>query len=537
MKYVNYILDAEEPIKMGDQGSQANSDALSYIAGSAIRGAVISECVKAGMYVEELVKNTRFYDAYIVDGERHAVPVPLVYYADKHSIRENELRLQSDLNTELEISTCLDHSPKEGEQRVDADGYGIFESNGKLDSVRVRKIANLHIKVGSTSSDKAMYRYEAIEENQSFGGTIACEDDETAENYRNLIEGKTLYLGGSKGSGYGRCRVRSVEIVSYEQVINQYGIDRKEDNGTLVVYALSNILQIDDFGEVSSEIPEDYLKKSLGITNVKLKKSFVSIGVSGGFNHTWRAGSVQRSLVKAGSVFVYIYDGKLNEAAILQLEEKGIGMRRQDGFGRILINPDLVRVKRISHEIAKRGGKLPLTDDDQKVLALIEREVYDRRYRKTIEELALKYSKTNKGLVAKFSLAQISHLYGLLSELAAFDVSDDVIKKRVTEYSNGIYNRTTVTGEIDRKTSKTVEAYDTAMIKLPNGDGTEREITMSLLLDDLVRDSLPWGAICVPKVELASGDIRIAESALKTKVCLVSAILYNLMRKEGGKKR
>ena len=76
MRYVSYILDAEEPVKMGDQGNQANCDALSYIAGSAIRGAVIAECVKAGVKVEELVKNTRFYDAYVVTDDEYAAPIP-----------------------------------------------------------------------------------------------------------------------------------------------------------------------------------------------------------------------------------------------------------------------------------------------------------------------------------------------------------------------------------------------------------------------------------------------------------------------------
>lgn len=537
MKYVNYILDAEEPIKMGDQGSQANSDALSYIAGSAIRGAVISECVKAGMSVEELVKKTRFFDAYIVDGERNTMPIPLVYYADKHAIRENESRMQKEASAELTIRTCLTDVPKEGEQHVDSNGYALFEPNGCLVTVQVRKTANLHIRVGNTPAEKAMYRYEAIEEKQSFGGAIVCEDSETAEMYKDMIEGKVLYLGGSKGSGYGRCKVRKAEVLSYDQYLTGYGISRTNTDGTLVVYAMSNLLPNDEFGGIVGEISGEYLAGALGITEVKPVKSFVATGVSGGFNHMWRAGSVQRNYVKAGSVFVYTYRGELEDDAVLRLEEQGIGMRRQDGFGRVLINPDLDRTSRVMSDKARDVQMTEVSDEDREVLSLIGREIGEGRYQKAIEEMALKCAGENRKLVSTFSLAQISRLYGFLSELAAFDISDEIIKCRVKDFSDGVFKRTSVTGETEERTSKTVAAYRNSKITLPNGDGTTRQISMATLLEDLRDDTLPWGVVNVPKITFGQGDCTAAETSRKSKVRLLGATLYNLMRREGGKRR
>ena len=537
MRYVSYILDAEEPVKMGDQGNQANCDALSYIAGSAIRGAVIAECVKAAVKVEELVKNTRFYDAYIVTDDEYAAPIPFVYYADKHAIRENELRMQSDTKAELPVRTCLAENPKEGEQRVDVGGYGRYGEGGQLATTRVRKTANLHIKVGQTGKDKPMYRYEAIEERQSLGGAIVCEDEDTAEMYRDLIVGKTLYLGGSKGSGYGRCHVRNVDVLTYDQFVMRYGICRKDEEGILVVYALSNLLLNDDLGAPAGEISAKKLETALGIADVSLIKSFAATGVSGGFNHTWRAGNVQRNFVKAGSVFVYTYSGTLNRDKVSDFEEAGVGMRRQDGFGRILVNPDLTREKRVVSDKRSAYEDVVLSAEDREVLSLISREVNERRYQKAIENAALQCADKNSGLVKQFSLTQTARLWQFMSELAVFGVSDKVIKDRAGEFYDKINARKTVTGETAARTSGTASSYSTSKIVLPGGD----RITVNELLEDLKTDAKEWGTIVAPLLEFRnlkwSESTSKKDSSLKTKVRLLSAVLYDLMRKEGGKKR
>ena len=40
--YVRYKLLLEEPVKMGKQGDQSNTETLTYIVGSSVRGAFLS---------------------------------------------------------------------------------------------------------------------------------------------------------------------------------------------------------------------------------------------------------------------------------------------------------------------------------------------------------------------------------------------------------------------------------------------------------------------------------------------------------------
>lgn len=100
--YVKYQIYLEEPLKMGKQGNQDNEESLSYIAGSTLRGAVIGKAINTWfenyvgdlsedpLYSDILFKKTKFYDAYLAHEGKSLIPVPGVYYADKHDVRRAE---------------------------------------------------------------------------------------------------------------------------------------------------------------------------------------------------------------------------------------------------------------------------------------------------------------------------------------------------------------------------------------------------------------------------------------------------------------
>ena len=103
-----------------------------------------------------------------------------------------------------------------------------------------------------------------------------------------------------------------------------------------------------------------------------------------------------------------------------------------------------------------------------------------------------------------------------------------------------------MTGEKADRTNKTVMAYKTAKITLPNG--TKKE--MRDVLEDLISGSADdWGIFrpimgtdskssdvveCVSLVEQNNKDIP---SLPELKIRFLNAVMYNLMRKEGGRKK
>ena len=250
--YVRYKLLLEEPVKMGKQGDQSNTETLTYIVGSSVRGAFLSLYTdqyypgvrgldKDPEIREELFTQTRFSDAWISMEGKPLFPFPAVYYANKHELRAAEQTDEKGNPVKLEVHCCIRDVPGEGEVRLGRNAYCTLGEDSVIQGT-VRTDGNLHIAVGRNGNEKKMFRYEAISAGQEFCGIIQCRDEAAAERYREVIDGRTVYLGGSKGSGYGRCRVVSAEKIESTEAVSMYGLRRKEQPGVLTIRALSNLI-------------------------------------------------------------------------------------------------------------------------------------------------------------------------------------------------------------------------------------------------------------------------------------------------------
>src|SRR5690606_26606484 len=77
--------------------------------------------------------------------------------------------------------------------------------------VKVEKVSNLHI--NKRKEKNILFRYEAIKKGQVFGGIIKAEEDTYVDEIVNLLEDEIIYIGGSKGSGYGKCIIEDVQVL------------------------------------------------------------------------------------------------------------------------------------------------------------------------------------------------------------------------------------------------------------------------------------------------------------------------------------
>jgi CRISPR-associated protein Csx10 len=586
--YVKYSIFLEEPVKMGSEGNQSNTDALTYLAGSSLRGTLIAEYIKRyhpekssfGTARENgldqdpelagiLFRDTYFYDAYPVIGDQTFIPMPEIFYADKHELRA----VEREGGENYPVHCCVDENPGPGEIRVGSGQYCLLEGS-RLKMLRVKKTANLHIAVGKTDDkgehreEGKMFRYEAIAAGQTFAGLIRCKDEDTARAYAQALRGgegeeKVVYLGGSRGSGYGRCVIKDVSCVSEEE---QYGAKWRQANvdghvseeqaargerhgiegqpvreaqhsvkerpdseegysmegqpvGEFTIYALSNLLLLDQYGSETGSFDEAALAEKLGVSKVRLKKANVSVIRATGFNNVWRAGQVQRAAVKAGSFYVYSCDGTPNPEKIKELERDGIGLRRQEGFGRILFNLDVkkneltrVRPERedgkaipsmqaaggtkftgvqsvfesgtVNAMTDKEGGvsETVISKESRENLGLIEKKINENRLEKQLRAAAYICAAetcpdNSDRFVRYFSLTQIARLYNLLSELD--EMKDEEKAKESLERFRG---------ELKNKTRK---AYAVSKLMVRCGENVNK-MSMFGVLNNICDDSVPY---------------------------------------------
>lgn len=525
--YLQYEIHPEEPVKMGRQGNQTNTESLNYIAGSAIRGAVIgrwmSEKCKAAPD-DVLLKKTYFYDAYLKEKDRSMIPMPAVYHADKHAVRHAEKEEEKTGIDSFEVHSCASASekPEEGEQRVDVGKYCILEKD-KVFVKSVRKNANLHIALEREEKESQMFRYEAIDRGQIFAGVICCEDEKVVEELKEILDETVMYLGGSRGSGYGRCIIKNVKNVSWETLRGQYSPEFSGNSGQLTVYALSNLILTDEFGKPTGKIPTKFLEDKLELQSVTLEQAYLSTFRTSGFNHTWRARQIQQSAVSAGSVYIFSYQGKLKPENVKKLEEAGVGMRKQEGFGRILLNPLLSQtIREKMKEDAKEEKLLPLKEesDEKKLLKQLAERIYEKRVFDIIESAAYDTAHRSAEIVKKFSLTQMGRLEILLHDIQQF--SHDEAEIRIIQF-------------VEELKSKTKSSYTVACLTLPNG----QHRTMDNMLSDLKEKEKTlseWGVEVEECKKQIFADISVGESdSFKDKCCFLQAVLHNLARMEGGK--
>ncbi|KYC35609.1 hypothetical protein WA1_07245 [Scytonema hofmannii PCC 7110] len=201
-----------------------------------------------------------------------------------------------------------------------------------------------------TEGNGAIFRYDALDVEQVFQAVIICNTSEDVDKIKPLLEVKDVWLGGSQSAGYGH-----TEISHIEEYDNWYEVgsepEERQERKLLRITLLSDLILRDRYGNYVATPPkllvdennQEYdpltkkLKDLLNI-NIQIKSSYASSLVVGGFNRKWGLPLPQVPALAAGSVFVFQYEGKIDIELIKNLENRGIGERLIDGFGRVAIN-------------------------------------------------------------------------------------------------------------------------------------------------------------------------------------------------------
>lgn len=343
MRYINFCIKTLEPVKMGAQNiSETTEYSLDYITGSAIRGAIINTFIqeyKVDLEKEKelklcLLKKINFLNAYPKIDKIRAIPAPICFIGEK--------RVVSQYNGDAIDIVSVFEQNIQGYKTCKKEPFVLLEKN-KIKGIKVKKQFYLHIGVNKKDNKKkTMFRYEAIEKGQEFIASILLQQDALflEKQLRKLLENRIFYLGGSKGSGYGKCIVSLLEC-------DNIGLEggkpfRKEVIRDFYVYFLSDAILLQENGFIREFIDLNYLANILGVNSVKYKKGVIDIINITGYNSIWKASLPQIKGVKAGSIQHYrIEDEQIDENKIKkgfqELERKGVGDRKTDGFGRIMI--------------------------------------------------------------------------------------------------------------------------------------------------------------------------------------------------------
>ncbi|WP_154118087.1 hypothetical protein [Paenibacillus monticola] len=343
-----------EPLKIGAGGNnkQWAEPAKDYIPGSTIRGAVISQMLRQGVFdnIPAILQDMECYNAYPYESGKLYFPMPQHLRVNKHEYRRAKMKaaMPGGSNTPLELYDLSVQNNENGKNTPEFRYVAIKDD--QLTGKTIGKSYRLH---QSSSLNKGMkekanlFSYQAIEPGHIFRAIIAYQDSVKQQVETVLKNTNSWYLGGSKGSGYGHCRSElPVEAtVYYEDAKLNLGLPLAScaSGSSLILTCLSDALFRNEYGQPVPYMPEEAITEICG-HSVKRKSSFIDTGITEGYNATWRSRYPKETTLKAGSILTYTFDEPLDEREWQRttaiLEERLNGLRTQDGFGWLAVNMD-----------------------------------------------------------------------------------------------------------------------------------------------------------------------------------------------------
>jgi CRISPR-associated protein Csx10 len=457
VKAILYNLDLLTPLIATDlQGDPNSAVSAPFIPGSALRGAVVARYLRQSgrqsfdaardqqerdMFLSEA---TRYLNAYpLNEQDERALPAPAAWRYDKNDgvVEPDDMRKIYNLS-------------RPGQRVSEPEGVGASFAWLYGPTVRLHRgmrQVNVHTqrdaKPGrATEAAGEVYRYDAMSAGSRFQAIILT-SDEMAETLAGLLRGATLNVGRARRAGYGQVAVTKVETVPTEEW-QECPLRGSLTDDSLQVTFLSDALLRDSKGHPTLD-PKESLEDALQVSlELEGEHSFAEARIIGGFNRKWGLPLKQSTAIGAGSVFACRTQEAISETLIAQLEQNGIGERRAEGFGRVVVNwhtAESYQTERAEALLATTVSAT-LTDEEAKLARGIAerllRQALDERLREKVNRVEMLDSPSN---------SQRSRLRTVLRDIqTGAGLNDPNNRMRLTKYLDGLETRSSTRASFSR---------------------------------------------------------------------------------------
>ena len=360
---LRYRLKLKTPVVVpGTDGDLNTVVTRQDISGSTVLGAAAWKYLSLPNHTP---KDDKFRHAFLDGGFRFLTAYPEADENSKlkrtipapHSIRKFKEAASADTEDLIDLidfaEPLSDKDKRAPKKRLECR-YALI-SPGNLKSQFVDTERNYHHaraltdrRIGrALENDGALFQYEAIKADQSFQGAVLGSEADLKNLQIWLPTGDLIRIGKSRSAQYGEAKFEWIDNVP--EMLGKFSewdgfIELEEDledvDNHLIVTTLSPLLSINDNGHPDLHFPKSELAKILRLDpcDLRLLSSYTRSEVIGGYHAHLRFPRQQWPAIAAGSVFVFCLEKTLNGKDILKLEQRGLGIRKSEGYGRVAIN-------------------------------------------------------------------------------------------------------------------------------------------------------------------------------------------------------
>lgn len=422
VRYVPYTLSLRSPAVLTSLCGDPNSSrTLPFIPGSTLRGATARglgdpERDAGRMQTFRAVildRRVRFLNAYPRAGERRALPAPVSLRLDKAGAAGPAGDVSAWDLAAFTGAPDTDETP--WPEAALSPLSEPFVSLGAAQPCRVQPACGSRVhqqrdrsrgrawkeeRDGREEAHGAIFAFEFLEADQDFDGLVqVCGDngsecDALIDTVKNALTEPVL-LGRSRRGGYGgdakltwrATRDREVEGqglvggdlpvgATFRVLLTSPYVGRDPDSGQL------------DPAQLEAEVVRAFAG---GVSSLRRRWRFELVG---GFNRKWRLELPQALACAAGSVVVLKAEAPLSFAELLAVEHAGLGERRVEGFGRVLLLQ--APVPRLTLRVPSPAARAAPTGEPPELVRFVEGRLLDATLERAIEQEVARLARTAK---------------------------------------------------------------------------------------------------------------------------------------------
>lgn len=418
-RYLPYTLRLNSPAVITALGGDPNSaSTLSFIPGAAVRGAVAKvlgdpgddESKRRAFNALILSGKVRYLNAYLCVSGRRTLSTPISFRQEKDateksgSVPASDLAAYSgNLSMAHDLAGCWPQ-----EQLAPVGEPCVTIGAAKLALIQPKKSTRIHHQRdrqrGRAWKDRqgnthgAIFAYESLDAGQAFQGMVqifGLKEDECLhieDQIKALLVGSIL-VGRSRRAGYGgvakiewgESRSRETEGAGTEGL---HLVTRNIAPGEQfrLLLASACVVRHPETGQIDPGALPDLIGRRLDdlATVIRQRWAFEHVG---GFNRKWRLELPQALAVSAGSVFVLQANQAISVDRLCEIENQGLGERREEGYGRVCFLDEPLR-KVFLHRAEEQPQEVLLKDQPPQPVCDMEARLLNAQVKGRVEETA-----------------------------------------------------------------------------------------------------------------------------------------------------
>lgn len=385
MKKIYFLLTTLDDISISESHAKSFANrCLDFIPGSAIMGAFAQFALRNGEDLDSdkwfgLLQNnsTCFSNCLPVDLSKDYVDIALPVPSSLHYAKLSNKLIEDYVN-----ASCANKSGEDGDQQLkqEREGYILSKSSNEAGSlnklgVKTNSVTKTAINSKSQTADEGkLFSFSYIRQNQNFCGYIQV-DDKDVELVKNFVKSETLRIGKSRNNEFGRVSITLLDETTSSSKGDLHKdfaeIKDSNNNHLLYLWCLSDC----QFYDLDLCLPTTLPRfDNLWLDNKSLKatydpeKSFLRTKKVRLFNRKRGGLDGEKQLISKGSIICFKLNQALTKDQMKAMEENSIGLDRQLGFGRVIVNPGWIASYKLDSKVTFFDSiKLPVKADKSAV--------------------------------------------------------------------------------------------------------------------------------------------------------------------------